>query len=373
MQRLQYYPPHFAQSRPYVKALLREIDARMNPGPFTYDQIFNVTAKAVTNAFADTGAKLDTPDLDPQAFALECRAAMLYNAWRLEGGIIYDFDPRLTEALRHSSLEEVCINDLQYPFDTIYFSFGEQEGFVLESGAPVTGAYVYYAPGAALRISLTAPLPQGTSLLRRGYEIYDLGIKAKHFSANLDDAVKLALEDDLEDIRSALDEMRQRGDARSKEQAVPTLERLLKTQASQFEVFRKVVHLVANGLCYASAYREDVREAWPASTPEKLKLKADGQGKEAQRAASKLLAMGFRKVRYLGTDFADAAEEPGSVSPHLRRAHWRNQAYGAGMKLRKLVWIRKTRVLGGAPSEEPRVYKDSAPAGNESTPTGKEA
>jgi hypothetical protein len=71
MQRLQYYPPHFAQSRPYVKALLREIDARMNPGPFTYDQIASVTAKAITNAFADTGAKLDTSDLDPQAFALE--------------------------------------------------------------------------------------------------------------------------------------------------------------------------------------------------------------------------------------------------------------------------------------------------------------
>jgi hypothetical protein len=365
MQRLDYYPPHFYQTRPYLKPLLRALDEQGGPGGnTTYEQVFALVTKHVSRAVMDTGAKLD--ELDPQAFALECRGAMLYNAWRLEGSAIYDFSPSLLEALRHSSLAEVCINDLQYPFDTLYMSFGQQSGFVLESGARVTGAYVYYAPGKALRISLTAPLPEGTPITERGYEIYDLGIKAKHFSVNMEEAVKLALEDDLEDIRAGMETFRHKEDERTRAEVIPTLERLLKTQAAQFDVYRQVVNLVANGLCYASAYLEDIQEIWPVSTPEKLKEKAQGQGKEAQRAASKLLSMGFRKVRYVGADFSDAADagEPGTVAPHLRRAHWRNQAYGPGNQLRKLVWIRKTRVLGGSVSEEPRIYRDTPSGGH---------
>ena len=358
MQRLDYYPPHFAQTRPYVKAFLRDVDERMKTA-YGHQDIMGIASKHVANAFFDKGVVPGGAGMDPQAFALECRCALLYNAWRLEGGVIYDFDPQLTQALRQSSLAEVCINDLQYPFETIYFAFGALSGLVLESGAPVTGAYVYYAPGYALRISLTAPLAASTPLSARGYELYDLGIKEKHFSVNLEEAVKLALEDDLEDIRSALAEMKTRGDARTRTDTVPTLERLLHTQAAQFEVYSQVVQLVANGLCYASAYRDDVRERWPASTPDKLKQKAEGQGKEAQRAASKLLSMGFRKVRYLGEDFSASADESGSVAPHMRRAHWRNQAYGPGFSQHRLVWIRRTRVLGGAASEEPRIYRDN--------------
>jgi hypothetical protein len=358
MQKLEFFPPHFAQTRPYVKAFLRDVDSRMLQGPYTYEDIFKVAARHVADAFNVSKLSLENRELDPQAYALENRQALLYNAWRLEGGIIYQLDRHLTEALRQSSLSEVCINDLQYPFDTIYFSFGAQPGLVLESGAPVTGAYVFYAPGTALRISLTAPLPPDTPLPRRGYEIYDLGIKAKHFGVNLDDAVKLALEDDIEDIRQAIEGLRQGGDTLARREALPTLERVYETQKAQFEMYRQVVHLIANALCYLSAYKDDVKEIWPSSTPASLQQKADGEGKEARRAASKLLAMGYRKVRYMGQQFAEA-ERKGGVTPHMRRAHWRNQAYGEQLKLRKLIWIHKTRVLGGAEREEPRVYEAS--------------
>lgn len=361
MQRLDYYPPHFYQTRPYIKPLLRAFDEQ-GGADMAYEQVFSQTAKYVSRAAMDMGLKLEA--IDSQAFSLECRSAMLYNAWRLEGSVIYDFSPALLEALKHSSLAEVCIDDLQYPFDTLYMSFGPQSEFVLESGAQVTGAYVYYAPGKALRISLTAPLPAGTPLFGRGYEIYDLGIKAKHFPVNLEEAVKLALEDDLEDIRRGLATMRGEKDEPGRPGAIATLERLLETQAAQFNVYRQVVNLVANGLCYASAYQDDIREIWPATTPEKLKDKAQGQGKEAQRAVSKLLSMGYRKVRYIGADFSEAVDDSPGVAPHMRKAHWRNQAYGPGHQLRKLVWIHKTRVLGGTVSEEPRIYRDSPKDGH---------
>ena len=362
MQRTAYYPQHFAQTRPYLRPFITAVDERMRRGNYTHRDMFNIAAKQVSSAVFSGHGVTDLSTIDPQAFALECRAAMLYNAWRLEGGIIYEFDAHLTEALKHSSLSEVCINDLSYPFETIYFHFGKAAGFRLTSGEEVTGAYVYYAPGVALRITLTSPKDVNTFRIERGYEIYDLGIKAEHFSENLEVAVVRALEDDLRDIESALTKVRSGKSTATLTVPSSTLEKLPEMQKAQFEVFRQVTLLVANGLCYATAYKDDIKEIWPPSTPEKLKTKASGEDKEAQRAASKLNAMGYQKVRYMGQAFAQASEETGAVSPHMRRGHWRNQAHGPSMKLRKLVWIRQTRVLGASASDEPRVYEVRGPS-----------
>ena len=58
-----------------------------------------------------------------------------------------------------------------------------------------------------------------------------------------------------------------------------------------------------------------------------------------------------------------------SPTPHLRRAHWRRQAFGSRLSQRKLIWIRAARVLGGAVRERPYLIADGAVSvGAEETP-----
>lgn len=98
--------------------------------------------------------------------------------------------------------------------------------------------------------------------------------------------------------------------------------------------------LVANALLYLSQYPDDVETAWQA------------QGKTLSRAQND----GFTIIRKVGKLFEqeEAKGTGSSPAPHLRRAHWRRQAYGPGLSQRKLMWIRAARVLGG--NQRERTY-----------------
>ena len=117
------------------------------------------------------------------------------------------------------------------------------------------------------------------------------------------------------------------------------------------------LQLLGNALAYVSAYPEDVREQWQPGTPEAIVIKAGRAGKEGVNAASRLFSMGFRRVRRVGEDFEVADEARGggggAKSPHWRTGHWRHQAHGPQMSLRKLIWIRPMRILGGGGARPP--------------------
>ena len=84
---------------------------------------------------------------------------------------------------------------------------------------------------------------------------------------------------------------------------------------------------------------------------------SEGEGSAAQKrsALSKLWALGHTRVQVLGEEFEHQAQSGQGVA-----AHWRRQAHGPSLSLRKLLWIRPTRVLGeGVP--EPSVLKVQQP------------
>ena len=171
------------------------------------------------------------------------------------------------------------------------------------------------------------------------------------------------MDDDAEDLRRAAQSLTQLPES-IRAQALSATDAFMAAHAANRETFSRCLQLIANALCYVSAFPDDSQVDWPVGTPEKLRQKADTAApKEASRAASKLNAMGYRKVRHIGDEFSAAAGQagPGHVSAHWRRGHWRRQAYGPKMSLRKLKWLRPTRVLGGAISEEPRVYSTEKP------------
>lgn len=362
-----FYPQHFKVTRPYLKAFYTDIEAQSAKGLISSDTSHKVSSQHVFAAYQAEGSYPGTTSFNLQGFAAESRAALVYAEWVARGAVVYDFKQSLVDALSASSVGQISISDLNFPFTGAYVSFGARKDLTLRSGAEVTGAYVFWNPGQDMRLMLTAPLPASVPLAERWEEVYYLRILEKNFYTNIETAIKQALHDDSEDLHQAAQKLRGSTEARELE-GLRTIERALALNEANSDTFARCFQLIASALCYVTAFPSDTLIDWQTGTPEKLRAKASGEAsKEAKRAASKLNALGYRRVYHVGQEFTASAERAshGQVGPHLRRGHWRAQAHGPQMTLRKVIWIRPTRVLGGpSPSDEPRVYSTEPPSVN---------
>lgn len=367
-----FYPQHFKATRPYVKAFLTDISEQVATGTLSPSTSHKLSTRRILEAYRALGVQPGSPAFDMRGFAAENQVALMYAEWSERGSVLYDFKQPLTDTLSSTSVGEITISDLNFPFDCAYFSFGPRKDLVLQSGAEVTGAFVLWSPGQALRLSLTAPLPGNRPLTSRWQEIHDLRILPKNFHVNLETAIVEALRDDAQDLHEAAKTLKGRPDSHALEGA-RTIERALASNEANAETLARCFQLIASALCYVTAFPSDSFVDWQTGTPEKLRAKATADNsKEAKRAASKLNAIGYRRVIHIGQEFSDAAENVGDghLEPHLRRGHWRSQAHGPQLSLRKVIWIRPTRVLGGpAASGEPRVYSTERPTTPSSKPT----
>jgi hypothetical protein len=120
--------------------------------------------------------------------------------------------------------------------------------------------------------------------------------------------------------------------------------------------------LIINGLCYLTAYPEDIETGWPEGTPPALLEKIDraAKPKDVQRAMSKLTSKGYIKVHFCGKSLSKRTDVPTGqeVASHWRRGHWRNQPHGHRLTSRKLIWIMPVLVRKDRQSPEGpgRVY-----------------
>lgn len=112
-----------------------------------------------------------------------------------------------------------------------------------------------------------------------------------------------------------------------------------------YPIFAESLRLIINGLCYLSAYTNDIETKWPDDTPTSLlqKIENSSKPKDVRRTVSQLTSMGYVKVHYCGKAFRHTISEnyktDRKTKTHWRRGHWRNQAYGPQLSKRKLIWI----------------------------------
>ena len=352
MPQREFYPRHFQRTRPYAKDLSDRISKLSNEKRLSVAAATNEAFEAVTSAYVQQNITPQQADFLLNV-TRESQAALAYQEWQHQGAALYTFAPELLKALSLSDTGSVSLNDLHTPFQAVYFDFGDLELPVLHTCAPVTGAYLMYSPQQYCRLSLTAALPAGIPWTSRAAEIYDLRISREFFTLALKDAIDQALAEDILDIEKAL---QQSGTANS----LATGQAMIAAHAQNKPAYSAALSLIFNSLCYLNTYRTDCHLEWQKNTPDKLKKQtASAQKKEAANAQSKLNGLGYRKVFYVGHDFEAAAtlDTPSGIAPHWRRGHWRNQPYGEGSILRKLIWLRPTRVLGGAVPPDARVYE----------------
>lgn len=117
-----------------------------------------------------------------------------------------------------------------------------------------------------------------------------------------------------------------------------------------FPTFRAALRLIVNGICYLSSEKPDIEYKYPDETPrtwieilEQSTRKAD-----IKRAKQALNSLGiYSKIHFCGESIRveyEGLPTGRELSPHWRRGHWRNQAHGEGLSLRKLIWIKPTLV-----------------------------
>ena len=104
-----------------------------------------------------------------------------------------------------------------------------------------------------------------------------------------------------------------------------------------FSTFQQALKLIFNGLCFITAYRKDISRKYPEDAPKALieKLDKAEKPKTKERIKSKLQSMGYTKINFCGESIRKYRSDLPTgreVATHWRRGHWRNQAYGAGMR-----------------------------------------
>jgi hypothetical protein len=304
------------------------------------------------------------------------------------GQVIFHITPALKEAFRHSELGDATARDLKFPFENSYIHIGKDTELVFNGGrTQLEGVFLSeknHKDGKSVSMTLvgtllTAPVHWG----ERGMETFTFHFGSDEMDMPLLDGAKKHLEeygrdptddDEFSDL-SKFDE----DEKKSILESWATQREHRALHRENIPVVLECVRMVANALLYVSQYPDDMaddyQDGFPAAFREKIER---SQGKTLERNLSKARNNGFTLVKRVGGVFERAVQVEASLggdspSPHLRRAHWRRQAFGAGLAQRKLIWIRAARVLGGTLRERPYLIADGAVSGNaliSSTPLG---
>ena len=309
-------------------------------------------------------------------FFNEYNRAFTYAMFCAHGRNIFDINDDLLEMFRNTDVGDVPASSIRLPYDIFYLSFGQQRELKLSESWFVDGAYVYAQTiGDAVHLHIDVTTTRGndpSSLKKNNFIIYPE--QRYHLTFNI--AQERAIEEVLYDaLHAEVKEMKPNSSSEKEfEQAAIEAEsmgidlidgkgrgakRRAKALQDGFEVFRETVNLVVNTLFFLSAYPEENTLEWPNDAPVSLTQKANHgkTPKEKRRAESKLLPLGFSRIRFcrLPNRYKAGTVDGGhsNVKQHWRRGHWRHQPYGKGRQLKKLIWIMPVIVNRDSESEIP--------------------
>ena len=338
-----YYPLVQRRLRADIRAIEKSID---ECGKAIDSREFEQLAmKAVIDRFISKGIEAHRLPAFLHAISAEAQGLLTWGQWYADGHTILEVSSGLTRALQLSDCGDLIFADLMPDLppgktETLYVRFCGDHGIVFSEGkVRFEGAYVLLHH-AAIRIVLCGKMPPDTPIEDQWLERYDLRIPHALFGHPIREAVDEALAIDLQDIENRRSSLTQPEHHR----AADLLADRLKTNHG---AWREAVFLVANLLAWLRHMPDDIEDRWPADAPVRLVEQVQGGSpKMVARARSKLWSVGFIPIRRVGVRFEQAFKIGYHVKAHIRRGHWRNQPYGAGLSLRKLIWILPTLVGG---------------------------
>ena len=288
--------------------------------------------------------------------------------WLIDGEVVFHIEASLVDAFLTSDIGEMAWRDVRLPFEELYLHFGPAHGLMFNGGAArLEGVLVSRHKSGSTGFTLIGELVEPrASWLDCAAQSFSFAINEDELDQPMEAVIDAISNRAQQHLTADPDEELKECDEATREDIKENWARTRKLEEVQLinrESMRGCLRLVANALLYITGYPDDVSEEWQEGTPQAFRAKVErATGKERARALSKARRSGFTRIHRVGKLFAVAGAadpEPGaSPSPHWRRAHWRRQRHGPVNALVKVIWVRGTRVLGGATRGKPYFVPD---------------
>jgi hypothetical protein len=358
---LRYHPERYRRTRPFSKKVASVYWNTTGTNPPTIESLDAIT-NIIINTYNNEISLMprESRPTETRMLMREPSIASYYGAYCANGRNIFHLNDEILQEFLYTDVEAVPIGLVDFPYDCFYISFGSIKELTLyHENYHIDGAYVFAFDGLPLQIALTTSVSNWDYSSRYEWifnpdRYYYMAIERSNPSATFGVLIEEALRKEL-DAHIDKGEMLDTGVYEIEGKSVGVInkrpESARKDQeeiSSGFNTFRVALNLVVNTLCYISQYKNEIKESWPKDTPQSLlsKLETAKNPKQTQRVISKLVSMGYTKLKVCGGSF----EKPklsgigSEICPHWRRGHWRQQPYGEGLKERKIIWIRPTIV-----------------------------
>lgn len=335
--------------------------------------------------------------------ACEVKIFRHYASFIYSGNNIFDFSSELLKLFWETDVDDVLLEDINLPFETVYLYFGKQEGKKLYGTMEsiqvefknkqewvgegkyveffLDGAYVSQCPeSGALDIILTGIPNTPHKYSDNCVDCYEETVNYKLEVTCKGVTVAAALEEQRKKIFQHNQTFVQQKQAKHGF-SIDVIETALRSAKdyinTSIEQFMDCLKLTINCLLYLQSYPEEIEDGYPQLAPKNLVAQTKRGSALAQVAEQKLSKLGFRKIKFCGkakkpfeqvdvetVDEQSLLEEPStttkagrSLSPHKRRAHRRRQRYGKGLKLWRFVWIRETTIRPEKYQQPQNLYR----------------
>lgn len=346
-QKSAYAPLRYEATRPFANQLGKRYIASSRQGEkqrllFVSSELIHLVRKEVERH----------PVNDPGPTQNEAVTIQIFGEFQANGKIIFDVATLLSQNLLLTDAESIPCSELVFPAPCFYLHFGANCGLT-DDGLDIEGAFIAKYKDRLIVDLVSNGFGQADYFSLPMREILigvpiDISHGSKSILQALDDSITAVVEQRAQSLAeiAALE-------ARLTQQygqiiKVPSsIERLDEKRY----ILRKTLGLIVNTLFYLMAEPEDIADGWGRDTP----IDAVDAISTAEKHGTKktientLLKSGYVKVRYVGHKFVQSVSARAvekimgtggkTLTTHIRRGHFRRQAYGQQLMLRKTIFV----------------------------------
>ncbi|AZN67180.1 hypothetical protein DX910_01480 [Acinetobacter haemolyticus] len=352
----RFHPERFGVTRRYVKPVvdMYKNEVNLKNGFLSLPQV-NFVASEIVNSINTTSFRFPLKKRlhTNQSLLVESERvlATAYCRYIATGKQIFQLSKQLTEMLKQTNNDDIQIDTLKIPYNSIYLYFGPQDDLVLENGWLVDGAYIESrGERGSFKFTLTCvPLDIENSKLwfLEKEPCYSQDIVETYQGEQLKDVIARVYTDTINAISStkpiqAIEEVSSETGIKIIDISEDNAIERLYAEEKKFPVYESALRLIINALCYVTNYKEDIEYKFTDDVPEIL-INNTLTSKQSKKLEEKLINDGYRKVYICGEKLSNqinsSATQRSSIEVHWRRGHWRKQPYGEKRELTKLIWI----------------------------------
>lgn len=348
-----YAPLRYEITRPFAKKLSqraasqRFLHGNRKADEVYHDDMWRIMRKSTTINFAKTNFATN-----------ESKYLTAYSSFYDNGRIIYDFSHKLISALISTDSNKIPLSTLKFPAKSFYMHFGDM-AWPSECPIEIEGVYVHtfmnersetiiqFQPIQYRMFSFPFYMETGVDadsscfIVRIGNNLYSIDDYIKEEQASLDEQ---------------MDEMRHFEDS-------DKIAKFFGFTGINPEKNAMIAKTVINCLLYLKSVPDDIEKAWEDRAPHELVQRAILEDSEGNRNSANrtLLNQDYLKINLIGKKFyyhdQSGHGQSSKKATHLRRGHFKNQAYGHEWSEHRVIYVPPVLVNPENGEVPGRIYK----------------